>query len=87
MEIVRYLKTSSVYYAPAAAVAEMVESILKNKKKVLPCSAYLDGEYGIKGLFVGVPVKLGAGGIEKIYEVRLTEEEQAALDKCRSLRT
>jgi malate dehydrogenase len=80
-EIVRYLKTGSAYYAPAAATVEMVESILKDKKKVLPCAAYLDGEYGIKGLFVGVPVKLGSNGIEKVYEIKLNEDEKAALDK------
>lgn len=80
-EIVRYLKTGSAYYAPSAAAVEMVESILKDKKKVLPCAAYLDGEYGVNGLFVGVPVKLGAGGVEKIYEVKLTPEEQAMLNK------
>ena len=71
-EIVKYLKTGSAYYAPSAAAVEMAESILKDKKKVLPCAAYLEGEYGIHGLFVGVPVKLGARGIEKIYEVKLT---------------
>src|SRR6058998_1594181 len=76
-EIVKYLKTGSAYYAPSAATVEMVESILKDKKKVLPCAAYLEGEYGIHGLFVGVPVKLGARGIEKIYEIRLTAEESA----------
>jgi malate dehydrogenase len=80
-EIVRYLKTGSAYYAPAAATVEMVESILKDKKKILPCAAYLDGEYGIHGLFVGVPVKLGVNGIEKIYEIRLDADEKAALDK------
>src|SRR5438128_774104 len=80
-EIVKYLKTGSAYYAPSAAVAEMVEAILKDKKKILPCAAYLNGEYGIHGLFVGVPVKLGAKGIEKIIEIKLTDEEQAALDK------
>jgi malate dehydrogenase len=80
-EIVKYLKTGSAYYAPSAAAVEMVESILKDKKKVLPCAAYLDGEYGIKGLFVGVPVKLGAGGIEKIYEIKLNADEKAALAK------
>jgi len=62
-------------------VAEMVESILKDKKKILPCAAYLEGEYGITGLFVGVPVKLGARGIEQIIEIKLTAEEKAALDK------
>ena len=80
-EIVKYLKTGSAYYAPSAAAVEMAESILKDKKKVLPCAAYLEGEYGINGLFVGVPVKLGAGGIEKIYQIKLTDEEQAKLQK------
>jgi malate dehydrogenase len=80
-EIVKYLKTGSAYYAPSAAAVEMAESILKDKKKVLPCAAYLEGEYGINGLFVGVPVKLGAAGIEKIYEIALTAEEQAMLKK------
>ena len=78
-EIVKYLKTGSAYYAPSAAVTEMVESILKDKKKILPCAAYLEGEYGIKGLYVGVPVKLGAKGIEQIIQIKLTSEEQAAL--------
>jgi len=80
-EIVKYLKTGSAFYAPAAAAVEMAESILKDKKKVLPCAAYLDGEYGIHGLFVGVPVKLGAKGIEKIYELKLSQEESAMLRK------
>lgn len=80
-EIVKYLKTGSAYYAPSSAAVEMVESILKDQKKVLPCAAYLQGEYGIQDLYVGVPVKLGASGIEKIYEVRLDADEQAALDK------
>jgi malate dehydrogenase len=80
-EIVKYLKTGSAYYAPSAAAVEMAESILKDKKKVLPCAAYLDGEYGINGLFVGVPVKLGSKGIEKIYEVALQDDEKAALNK------
>jgi malate dehydrogenase len=80
-EIVKYLKTGSAYYAPSAAAVEMAESILKDKKKVLPCAAYLEGEYGIHGLFVGVPVKLGSRGIEQIYEVKLTAEEQAMLKK------
>ncbi|MCY4588638.1 MAG: malate dehydrogenase [Bryobacterales bacterium] len=77
-EIVKYLKTGSAYYAPSSAVVEMVESILKDKKKVLPCAAYLEGEYGADGLFVGVPVKLGSRGIEKIYELPLVDEEKAA---------
>jgi malate dehydrogenase len=80
-EIVKYLKTGSAYYAPSAAVAEMVEAILKDKKKILPCAAYLQGEYGINGLYVGVPVKLGAKGIEQIIEIKLTAEEKAGLDK------
>ena len=80
-EIVKYLKTGSAYYAPSAAAVEMAESILKDKKKVLPCAAYLDGEYGINGLFVGIPVKLGSKGIEKIYEVALQDDEKAALNK------
>src|ERR1700730_1077323 len=80
-EIVKYLKTGSAYYAPSAAAVEMVESILKDKKKVLPCAAYLEGEYGIQGLFVGVPVKLGRKGLEQIIEIKLTPEEQAALQK------
>ncbi len=80
-EIVKYLKTGSAYYAPSAAAVEMAESILKDKKKVLPCAAYLEGEYGIHDLFVGVPVKLGARGIECIYEIKLTAGEQAMLQK------
>ena len=80
-EIVKHLKTGSAYYAPSAAATEMVEAILKDKKKILPCAAYLNGEYGIHGLFVGVPVKLGAKGIEQIIEIKLTPDEKAALDK------
>jgi len=80
-EIVKYLKTGSAYYAPSAAAVEMAESILKDKKKVLPCAAYLEGEYRVNGLFVGVPVKLGAAGIEKIYEIQLTDAEKAMLKK------
>src|SRR5213082_2624843 len=80
-EIVKYLKTGSAYYAPSAAATEMVEAILKDKKKILPCAAYLEGEYGINGLYVGVPVKLGAKGIEKVIQIKLTSEEQAALNK------
>jgi malate dehydrogenase len=80
-EIVKHLKTGSAYYAPSAAVTEMVEAILKDKKKILPCAAYLNGEYGIHGLFVGVPVKLGAKGIEQIIEIKLTSDEKAALEK------
>ncbi len=80
-EIVKYLKTGSAYYAPSSAAVEMVESILKDKKKVLPCAAYLEGEYGIHELFVGVPVKLGANGIEKVFQIQLQPDEQAALRK------
>jgi malate dehydrogenase len=80
-EIVNLLKTGSAYYAPSAAVVEMVEAILKDKKKILPCAAYLEGEYGIQGLYVGVPVKLGARGVEQVIEIKLTAEEKAALDK------
>ena len=77
----KYLKTGSAYYAPSAAATEMVEAILKDKKKILPCAVYLQGEYGIKGLFVGVPCKLGANGLEQIIEIKLTADEQAALQK------
>jgi malate dehydrogenase len=80
-EIVKYLKTGSAYYAPSAAVAEMVEAILKDKKKIMPCAVYLDGEYGIKGLFVGVPVKLGSNGVEQIIQIKLTPEEQSELER------
>jgi len=80
-EIVNYLKTGSAYYAPAASAVEMVEAILKDKKKILPCAAYLDGQYKTKGLYVGVPVKLGRGGVEQIIEIKLTPDEQAAFDK------
>jgi malate dehydrogenase len=80
-EIVKYLKTGSAYYAPSAAATEMVEAILKDKKKILPCAAYLDGEYGIKGYFVGVPCKLGSRGLEEIIQIKLTDDEQAALNK------
>jgi len=80
-EIVGLLKTGSAYYAPASAAVEMAESILRDKKKILPCAAYLEGEYGISGLFVGVPVKLGKSGIEEIISLRLLPEEQKALEK------
>ncbi len=80
-EIVKYLKTGSAYYAPSAAAVEMVESILKDKKKVLPCAALLQGEYGYKDIFVGVPVKLGSNGIEKVYEIALQDDEKAMLAK------
>ncbi len=80
-EIVKYLKTGSAYYAPSAATVEMVEAILKDKKKILPCAAYLQGEYGIDGYYIGVPCKLGAAGLEKIIEIKLTAQEDAALKK------
>lgn len=78
-EIVGLLKTGSAYYAPASAAVEMAEAILKDKKKILPCAAYLEGEYGIKNLFIGVPVKLGAAGVEQIIEIRLNDDEKKAL--------
>ena len=80
-EIVSLLKTGSAYYAPASAAVEMAESILKDKKKVLPCAAYLQGEYGINDLYIGVPVKLGKDGVEQVIEITLTEEEKTALMK------
>jgi len=80
-EIVNLLKTGSAYYAPSAAAVEMVEAIVKDKKKILPCAVYLEGEYGINGLFVGVPVKLGAAGVEEIIQINLMTEERAALHK------
>jgi malate dehydrogenase len=80
-EIVGLLKTGSAYYAPAASVVEMVEAILKDKKKVLPCTAYLEGEYGVRGLFVGVPVKLGRRGIEQILQITLSPDESAGLQR------
>jgi malate dehydrogenase len=80
-EIVNLLKSGSAYYAPSAAAVEMVEAIFYDRKKILPCAAYLEGEYGINGLFVGVPVKLGARGIEQIIEIKLTTDEQVALKK------
>lgn len=80
-EIVQLLKAGSAYYAPAAAVTEMAEAILKDKKKILPCAAYLEGEYGIHGLFIGVPCKLGARGIEDVIEIRLSPEERTQLEK------
>jgi malate dehydrogenase len=80
-EIVKYLKTGSAFYAPSSSAVQMVEAILKDKKKIMPCAVHLEGEYGISGLFVGVPVKLGANGLEQIIEIKLTAEEQAALNK------
>jgi malate dehydrogenase, NAD-dependent len=80
-EIVKYLKTGSAFYAPSAAAVEMTEAILKDKKKILPCAAYLQGEYGIEGYYIGVPCKLGAAGLEQIVQIKLTPEEDAALKK------
>ena len=80
-EIVGLLKTGSAYYAPASAAVEMAEAVLKDKKKILPCAAYLEGEYGINDLFIGVPVKLGSNGIEEIIQITLTDEENAALKR------
>jgi malate dehydrogenase len=80
-EIVALLKTGSAYYAPSAATLEMVEAVLLDKKKILPCSAWLDGEYGVKAAFAGVPVKLGARGVEQVVEIRLSPDENAAFMK------
>lgn len=80
-EIVKLLKTGSAFYAPSAAVAQMVDAVALDKKRILPCAAYLEGEYGIEGLYVGVPVKLGAGGVEQVIEIKLTDEEAEALKR------
>ena len=80
-EIVDLLKTGSAFYAPAASAIAMAESYLKDKKRVLPCAAMLNGEYGVKGLYIGVPVVIGAGGVERIVEVELNAEEKAMFDK------
>ena len=84
-EIVELLKTGSAFYAPASAIAQMVEAIIKDKKRILPCSAYLTGQYGIDDVYIGVPVKLGIGGVEEIIELQLTESELAALQKSASV--
>ena len=81
IEIVNHLQTGSAFYAPASSSAEMVEAIVRDRKRVLPCCAYLNGEYGLKDIYVGVPVKLGAGGVEQIMEIKLTESEKAELQK------
>ena len=81
IEIVNYLKTGSAYYAPSSSAVAMVEAIVKDKKRILPCATYLQGEYGIRDTFVGVPVKLGKNGIEQVIEIKLNAEEQAALNK------
>lgn len=80
-EIVGLLKTGSAFYAPASAAIQMAESYLKDKKRILPCAAYLNGQYGVKGLYVGVPVVIGKGGVEKIVEIKLTASEKSAFDK------
>ncbi len=81
IEIVNYLKTGSAYYAPSAAAVEMAEAVLKDQKRLLPCAAYLEGEYGFRDIYLGLPVILGAGGIERIVEVDLTKDEKAALTR------
>lgn len=83
-EIVSLLKTGSAFYAPASAAVEMAEAIIKDKKKILPCSVYLEGEYGISGIFMGIPVKLGAKGVEQIIELSLLPDEIAELNKSAS---
>ena len=80
-EIVKYLKTGSAYYAPSSAAVQMCEAIVRDQKRILPCAAWLEGEYGMSGLFLGVPCKLGRGGLERIIEVTLTDDERAALEK------
>jgi len=80
-EIVKHLKTGSAYYAPSAGAVQMVEAIVRDERRVLPCAAWLEGEYGLSGLFLGVPCKLGKGGLQKVLEVELTDEERAALEK------
>ena len=80
-EIVGHLKTGSAFYAPGAAVTQMVEAIVKDKKRILPCAAYLEGEYGVSGIYLGVPIKLGKDGVERVIELPLSEEERAALMK------
>ena len=82
-EVVALLKTGSAFYAPAASTFEMVESILLDRKRVLPCAVLLQGEFGVDGLFVGVPVVLGAAGMERIFEIELTADEQAAFERSR----
>src|SRR5438045_8459744 len=80
-EIVKHLKTGSAYYAPSSAAVQMCEAIVHDQKRILPCAAWLDGEYGMSGLFLGVPCKLGRGGLEKIIQVQLTDAEKEALAK------
>jgi len=80
-EIVKYLKTGSAYYAPSSGAVQMVEAIVNDQKRILPCAAWLEGEYGMKGLYLGVPCKLGRRGLERVLEVQLTADERAALAK------
>jgi malate dehydrogenase len=80
-EIVKYLKTGSAYYAPSSGAVQMAEAIVHDQRRILPCAAWLQGEYGMKDLFLGVPCKLGRNGLEKVIEVELTAEERAALEK------
>ena len=80
-EIVNYLKTGSASFAPSASAVQMAEAILKDQKRVLPCAAYLEGEYGYEGIYLGVPVLLGSGGVEKVFEIELTGDEKAQLDR------
>jgi malate dehydrogenase len=80
-EIVALLKTGSAFYAPASAAIQMAESFLKDQKRVMPCAAYLQGEYGVNGVYVGVPVVIGAGGVERIIEIPLSKDEKAMFDK------
>ena len=80
-EIVGLLKTGSAYYAPSSAAVEMVDAVLKDKHKILPCACYLEGEFGIEGLYVGVPAQLGAKGVEKVWEIKLATDENAAIQK------
>jgi malate dehydrogenase len=80
-EIVKYLKTGSAYYAPSAGAVQMVEAIVNDQKRILPCAAWLNGEYGMSGLYLGVPCKLGRNGLEKVIEVTLSPDERAALEK------
>ncbi len=84
-EIVAYLKTGSAYFAPSASAVEMAEAILKDKKRILPCSAYLEGEYGVDGIYLGVPVKIGSNGVEEIIEINLTDEEKNALNRSATM--
>jgi malate dehydrogenase len=81
VEIVNYLKTGSAWVAPSAAIVEIVESVLLDQKKIIPCAAYLDNQYGVRGFFVGVPAKIGQGGVEQVVEIRLTDEEREELHK------